>query len=51
MGSLQFTRKAEQYGQCLDYLKHAVKICTKDLLAANGKTLKSGQHAERPMPY
>jgi hypothetical protein len=32
-----------------DYVKNAVKIC-KDLLATNGKTLKSGRHAKRPMP-
>jgi hypothetical protein len=31
-----------------DYVKNAVKIC-KDLLATNGKTLKSGRQAKRPM--
>jgi hypothetical protein len=32
-----------------DYVKNAVNIC-KDLLHDNGKQLKSGKNAERPMP-
>ena len=32
-----------------DYVKNAVKIC-KDMLLSDGKTLRSGRMAERPMP-